>query len=155
MKTQSIFLSLIFSFISVFTLAQTKTSALKSEEIKVWGNCGMCKSTIEKAAKSGGASFALWNEETKILKVKYAAAKTSNTKIQEKIAAAGYDTKDITANDDAYNNLHECCKYDRKAGTGSVKHDKDCCSAKDCKPGKECCTDKCAKDTQNCCTKTK
>ncbi len=155
MKTQSIFLSVLFTFISVFTIAQTKSPAVKSEEIKVWGNCGMCKSTIEKAAKSGGATFALWNEETKILKVKYASSKTSNTKIQEKIAAVGYDTKDLTANNDAYNNLHECCKYERKGSSETVKHDKDCCSDKECKSGKECCTDKCSKDSKDCCVKTK
>lgn len=153
MKTQSIFLSILFSFISVFAIAQTKSPTVKSEEIKVWGNCGMCKSTIEKAAKSGGATFALWNEDTKILKVKYAAVKTSNTKIQEKIAAAGYDTKDVTANNDAYNNLHECCKYERKSNVETIKHDKACCSDKECKSGKECCTDKCAKDSKDCCAK--
>jgi periplasmic mercuric ion binding protein len=155
MKTQSIFLTVLFTCISFFTIAQTKSPALKSEEIKVWGNCGMCKSTIEKAAKSGGAAFALWNEDTKILKVKYAASKTSNAKIQEKIAASGYDTKDLTASDDAYNNLHECCKYERKGNAENVKHDKACCNDKECKPGKECCTDKCAKDSKDCCAKTK
>ena len=154
MKTQSILLSVLFSFFSVITIAQTKSTALKSEEIKVWGNCGMCKSTIEKAAKAGGASTAIWNEDTKILKVKYAAAKTNGNKIQQKIADAGYDTKDLTAKDEAYNNLHECCKYDRKEAT-AVKHDKDCCSDKNCSASKDCCTDKCAKDAKDCCVKTK
>ncbi|MFZ6025841.1 MAG: hypothetical protein ACOYVG_15470 [Bacteroidota bacterium] len=41
----------------------------------------MCKSTIEKAAKAGSASTAIWNEDTKILKVKYASAKTNGNKI--------------------------------------------------------------------------
>ncbi|MFW2477459.1 MAG: heavy-metal-associated domain-containing protein [Sediminibacterium sp.] len=152
MKTRSIFLSIVCSFITIFAVAQTKAPALKSEEIKVWGNCGMCKSTIEKAAKAGGASTAIWNEDTKILKVKFAAAKTSGAKIQEKIAAAGYDTKDLTANDEAYNNLHDCCKYDRKAVTG-MKHYKACCSDANCSDAKECCTDKCAKDAKDCCKK--
>ncbi len=154
MKTQSILLSVLFSFFSVIAIAQTKSPALKSEEIKVWGNCGMCKSTIEKAAKAGGASSAIWNEDTKILKVQYAAAKTNGNKIQQKIAAAGYDTKDLTAKEEAYNNLHDCCKYDRKEAA-TVKHDKDCCSDKNCTASKDCCTDKCAKDTKDCCAKTK
>ena len=152
MKTRSIFLSIVCSFITIFAVAQTKAPALKSEEIKVWGNCGMCKSTIEKAAKAGGASTAIWNEDTKILKVKFASAKTSGAKIQEKIAAAGYDTKDLTANDEAYNNLHDCCKYDRKSVTG-MKHDKACCSDANCTDSKGCCTDKCAKDAKDCCKK--
>lgn len=104
----------------------------------------MCKSTIEKAAKAGSASTAIWNEDTKILKVKYASAKTNGNKIQQKITDTGYDTKDITAKDEAYNNLHERCKYDRKA-TESVKHDKDCYSSKNCTASKNCCADKCAK----------
>lgn len=153
MKTPSICLSIICSLVTLISVAQTKSPALKTEEIKVWGNCGMCKSTIEKAAKAGGASTAIWNEDTKVLKVKYASSKTNGNKIQQKIADAGYDTRDLTAKDDAYNNLHECCKYDRKASE-SVKHDKDCCSAKDCTASKDCCTDKCTKESKDCCKKS-
>lgn len=69
-------------------------------------------------------------------------------KSQQKITDTGYDTKDSTAKYEAYNNLHECCKYDRKA-TESVKHDKDCCSSKDCTASKNCCTDKRAKDAKD------
>jgi hypothetical protein len=113
MKKQLSFL-LSFVLIVIGSYAQTKPVA-KTEKIKVWGNCEMCKSKIEKAATAAGASYALWNEEAKILTVKYAAAKTTNLKIQQKIAAAGYDTQDVTATDEAYKNLPECCQYDRKA----------------------------------------
>jgi mercuric ion binding protein len=98
-------------FISSFAQAQTA----KSENIKVWGNCGMCKAHIEKAAKNAGATYAVWNKETKILSVKYEPSATSNKQIQEKVAAAGYDTKDLTGDQKAYDELDECCKYDRKA----------------------------------------
>jgi hypothetical protein len=134
MKYASIIAFFGFLFISLNTQAQTKTAVLKTETIKVWGNCGMCKSTIEKAARNAGAAFALWNENSKELKVKYAAKKTSNNAIQQKIANAGYDTQDLTASDEAYKNLHECCQYERKATkdgkekTVAKNEGKDCCS---------------------------
>lgn len=109
----SIAATLLFSLISLFSFGQ-KAVGLKKEKIKVWGNCGMCKTTIEKAAKNAGASVAKWDEETHILTVSYRSSKTSAAKIQEKIAAAGYDTQDLTASDAAYNKLHSCCKYERK-----------------------------------------
>lgn len=100
-----------FLFISIFTFAQSKTT---TEKIKVWGNCEMCKEKIEKAAKQAGATEATWNEEAKVLTVTYASSKTSNKKIQEKVAAAGYDTEAVTATNKAYKNLPGCCQYDRK-----------------------------------------
>ena len=144
MKTLSLFaviLCSIFSFNTSF--AQTA----KTETIKVWGNCGMCKTTIEKAAKKGGAKTADWNEDSKELKVTYAVSKTSSAKIQGAIAKSGYDTQDFTAVKSAYDNLHGCCKYDRKSA--DVSDVKKCCTpgekcsmnADDCKK-MDCCKDK-------------
>ncbi len=96
---------------SNFSFAQTS----KKETIKVWGNCGMCKKTIEDAAKSAGATTANWNEDSHKLKVVYTTSKTSGEKIQQAVANAGYDTQDFTGNNKAYNNLHSCCQYERKA----------------------------------------
>jgi periplasmic mercuric ion binding protein len=94
--------------------AMAQNNTIKKETIKVWGNCGMCKTKIEKAAKGAGATKASWNEDTKELKVEYKASATSNEKIQAAIAKTGYDTQDMTASDEAYNKLHGCCQYDRK-----------------------------------------
>ena len=116
MKTQSTILTIAFVLISIFSIAQAKP-VVKSETIKVWGNCGMCKSHIEKAAKDAGATTATWNKDKKILTVKYDVSKTDNQKIQKSVADAGYDTKDFTGSDEAYKNLEECCQYDRKAAT--------------------------------------
>lgn len=111
MKTLSLFAAIMFS---MFTINTSSAQSVKTETIKVWGNCGMCKTTIEKAAKSAGAKKANWNEDSKELEVTYAVKKTSSTKIQDAIAKAGYDTQDFTAVKSAYDNLHGCCKYDRK-----------------------------------------
>jgi len=108
--------SIMLLLIATMALSAAKAQDVKTDTFKVWGNCGMCKSTIEKAAKDAGASAAVWNKATKMLKITYAEAVTSNSKIQEKIAAAGYDTKDLTAPDAAYKELPECCQYERKAG---------------------------------------
>ena len=115
MKIVSIIAAMILSI--SFSFAQ---STVKTENIKVWGNCGMCKSKIEKSAKQAGAKSADWNEDSKILKVSYAADKTSNAKIQQAIAKTGYDTQDYTADNTAYEKLHGCCKYDRKEDTKEV-----------------------------------
>lgn len=81
---------------------------------KVYGNCGMCKSKIEKAArKADGVKSAEWNEETKIFTLTYDSSKVSVDDVHKKIAAVGYDTEKERADDKVYNNLHECCKYER------------------------------------------
>jgi periplasmic mercuric ion binding protein len=99
-------------FLSNTSFAQK--ASVKKETIKVWGNCGMCKTKIEKAAKTAGATKASWNEDSKLLVVTYNTGKSSNAKIQEAIAKTGYDTQDYTADNAAYNKLHGCCQYDRK-----------------------------------------
>lgn len=116
----------------------------KEESIKVWGNCGMCKKTIETAAKTAGASSANWNSETQLLQVAYKANKTSNDKIQQAIAQVGYDTEKFTADDNVYDQLHGCCKYDRKEAASVTTGKADCCKDSKCKDGK--CTADCCKD---------
>ncbi len=135
MKAQSIFLSVFILFAAFTVNAQT---GLKKDTIKVWGNCGMCKKTIEKAAITGGAKTADWNTETKVLTVAYNAKSTNGKKIQQSVAASGYDTQDFTANNEAYDKLHMCCKYDRKETGGNLKEEeKSCCEGSD----KACCKD--------------
>lgn len=133
MKTLSLFAVLIFG---IFSSNTSIAQSVKTETIKVWGNCGMCKTKIEKAAKTAGVKTANWNEDTKELKVTYAANKTSSTKIQEEIANVGYDTQDFTAADAVYNNLHGCCQYDRKATEAKVTK---CCDHADCGKTTDCC----------------
>lgn len=89
------------------------TPPLTEQKIKVSGSCGMCKKSIEKAAKKGGAKEADWNKETGLLLVKFDEAKSDTEKIQRKIAEAGYDTEKFKADDQAYAKLKKCCKYER------------------------------------------
>ena len=153
MKTLSIYAALLFSIFAInISFAQ---SSVKKETIKVWGNCGMCKKVIERSAKSAGASYASWNEDSKQLKVRYAVNKTSGTSIQKAIAKAGYDTQDLTADNAAYDKLPGCCQYERKgnapeANAVSAK----CCDNASCGKGADCCKDKTCCTAKSCCTKT-
>lgn len=144
MKSVFIYISILFFAFSAS--AQTE----KKETIKVWGNCGMCKTTIEKAAKSAGAKTAVWDEDSKQLNVSYASSKTSSEKIQQAIARSGYDTQDFTADNKAYDKLHGCCKYDRKSETATAK----CCDKEDCGKTADCCKDMPACKDKACCKKS-
>lgn len=140
MKTLNIYAALIFSiFTTNLSFAQ---SSVTKESIKVSGNCGMCKRTIEKSAKSAGATSADWNMETKVLSVSYNSSNVNSEKIQKAIATSGYDTQNFQADDKAYNNLHGCCKYQRETSSTSVNRE----TKTQCK-NPEACKDKaCYKD---------
>lgn len=105
MKTIKFFIAIVALTISTVTFAANKTEA-----IKVSGNCEMCKSKIEKAAKVDGVSKADWNTKTKVLTLVYDPSKVKSDDVQKKIAAVGYDTPKFKAGA-AYNALPGCCKY--------------------------------------------
>ena len=147
MKALRIFsLAAVCLSLSVAVSAQTKT-----ETFKVSGNCGMCKTKIEKAAKDAGAKEATWNEETKMLTVTYKSATTNTAKIQQKIADVGYDNAGFKATLESYKKLHACCQYDRGDNTGApATEKKSCCSDKcEMKDGK--CADMAACKEKGCC----
>jgi len=145
MKTISIALLLcgLFQF-------NTSFAQKEKEIIPVWGSCGMCKAKIENAAKEAGADKAKWNPETKELSVSYDASKTTSLKIQEAIAKTGYDTRDVTADQTAYNSLHGCCKYERKAAS-TVSEKTACCSMEGCVKDIEACRQKGCCKGMTCC----
>ena len=116
-----IFAIAIFATIGLSTgYSQTHKETMNSEQASismstfgVRGNCGMCKSTIEKAANSvSGVSKAQWNKEKKMMMVSFDKSKTNELAIQKAVAASGYDTEKVQGNLEAYDNLPGCCKYD-------------------------------------------
>jgi mercuric ion binding protein len=107
-------LKLIFLMLWCAMLCNASSAQEKIDSIKVYGNCGMCKATIEKSLKKkDGVLSKNWNKESKILTVTYDSEKITIQKIGEMVAAAGYDNQYATAPDEAYNNLHACCHYER------------------------------------------
>ncbi len=84
----------------------------------VAGNCGMCRARIEKTAKNTeGVLLATWDEDTKMLDLKFdaSAAKTADIEaaVAQAIATSGHDTKTAKADDKVYKGLPGCCKYKR------------------------------------------
>jgi len=90
--------------------AQEKTH---TEKFEVAGNCGLCKKRIEQAAKEAGVKSINWDVNTHMATVTYQEGKTTLDKIKQNIAKAGHDTREFRAKDEVYENLHECCVYDR------------------------------------------
>ena len=156
-------LKISFFFAAFMAIASLSFGQNKTETFKVSGNCGMCKSKIEKAAKEAGATDATWNAEAQEITVKYKSSSTNAAKIQKQIASVGYDNAGFKATDEAYSKLHGCCKYDRAAGEEKAA----CCAdhkdggtcSHEGKEGKaDCCKDgKCSKpghDGKDCCKKS-
>ena len=107
MKNFIITLSLLL--FSYTTVAQNKNA---KTIIEVDGVCGMCKARIEKAAFSvKGVKSAVWSIETHRLNLIFDERKTNIKSICNTIAEAGHDTKMVEATEEAYQSIHECCKY--------------------------------------------
>ncbi len=103
--------SVLFMVLSIAVFGQTKPIVTT---FKVSGNCGMCKSTIEGSLKDvKGVSSAVWNKDTKEMKVEFTPKKITLEQIMSTVAATGYDTEKVKAKDEDYNKLHGCCKYAR------------------------------------------
>ncbi len=128
-----------FFFLLSITIASVSFSQSKTENFKVAGECGMCKKKIEAAAKEAGATYAAWNTDSKVITVKYNSNATNKAKIEQAIAGVGYDTPSAKATEDAYNKLHECCKYERADAKSTV-------AAHSCCDGEKCTKTACMKD---------
>ena len=95
--------------ISVFAQKPKKNAKVV---IKVDGVCMMCKKRIEKAALNiKGVKYANWNVKSHELKMIVDERKTNKKAIEEKVASVGHDTETVTAPQEAYDNIHPCCKY--------------------------------------------
>ena len=102
------FVLFFFGMTSIFA------NVAKTEKIKVYGNCGQCKTRIEKTAKSiQGVSKATWADKDEMLTVTFDDTKTSVSKIEEAVSRVGHDTDHSRAADKTYDALPGCCKYDR------------------------------------------
>ncbi|MBW6492760.1 MAG: cation transporter [Lentimicrobium sp.] len=105
----------VLSLVSMFLLGTSMVFAqAKTEKFEVKGNCGMCETRIENAAKSvDGVTKADWVQETKMLTVAFDSTKTTVHKVQMAIAKVGHDTPMHKASDAVYDSLPGCCKYER------------------------------------------
>lgn len=112
-----------------FTACNAQIKNAKTETVKIYGNCGMCKSTIEKAGNIKKVAQVDWNKDTKTAVLTYDSTKTNQDEILKRIALAGYDSDQFLAPDDVYAKLPECCQYERvnkpvaKAESKTETHD--------------------------------
>lgn len=103
-----------FAILTTFSSCDAQVKNAKTITTKVWGNCGMCKKTIETAGNKKKVATVVWNKDTKQAKITYDSTKTTLDVVLKRIANAGYDNEKFVANDKVYNNLHGCCQYERK-----------------------------------------
>lgn len=109
------------------TTEVSKEIAMTDLSFGVRGNCGMCKTTIEKAANGvEGVESANWDVDKKKIDVSFDSSKTDAMAIHKAIAASGYDTEKVAGSEEAYNGLPGCCKYDHEMAmnqSGEIKAD--------------------------------
>lgn len=96
-----------------FAACNTQIKNATTESVKIYGNCGMCESTIEKAGNIKKVAQVDWNKDTKMATLTYDASKTNQDEILKRIALAGYDSEKFLSPDEVYSKLPECCQYDR------------------------------------------
>lgn len=96
-----------------FTACNSQIKNAKTENVKIYGNCGMCKKTIEKAGNINKVVDIDWNKDTKLATITYDTTKTNQDEILKRIALSGYDSDIFLAPDDVYAKLPECCQYER------------------------------------------
>lgn len=94
------------------TYAQIKNA--QTVNLKIYGGCEMCESTIEKAGNVKNLAQVDWNKDTKMATLTYDSKKTGTDEILKRIALVGYDSEKFLAPDDVYAKLPECCQYTRE-----------------------------------------
>jgi copper chaperone CopZ len=110
---KKILMAIILLLSVTISSAQIKNG--KTETVKIYGNCDMCKSKIETAGTLKKTAKVEWNKDSKMATLTYDSTKTSQDEILKRIALAGYDSDKFLAPDATYDALHGCCQYDREA----------------------------------------
>ena len=109
---------------------------MKTEKFKVYGNCGMCETRIEKAVTDiKGVESAEWDSKTGMIIVSFDEAKIKLADIHKAIAKVGHDTELEKADDKVYSELHSCCQYERSCDSKKAAK---CCDSKKGKSKTSC-----------------
>lgn len=112
---KNIILGMMLLFVAFSSQAQDKKNKNAKYAVEVNGNCDQCQKRIQKAAYSvSGVKSAIWNIETHELSLILNEEKSSVIDVKKAVANVGHDTDEVKASNDVYENLHSCCKYERK-----------------------------------------
>ncbi|MFO7755211.1 MAG: ATPase [Bacteroidales bacterium] len=115
MKKQLLTLAALFTIAASTAFGQCTTEK-DSNKFLVAGECGMCETRIEAAAKEvEGVTGAEWDQETKMLALTFNYVNPDMKDVHKAVAAVGHDTKLVKAEDAVYDKLPACCKYERLA----------------------------------------
>lgn len=108
-------LGMMLLFVAFSTQAQDKKSKNAKYEFEVNGNCEQCQKRIQKAAFSvAGVKSASWDVESHQMSVIINEEKCSLLDVKTAIAKVGHDSDEVKTTQEVYDNLHGCCKYERK-----------------------------------------
>lgn len=115
MKNSTTKLLLVIAVLLATKISNAQIKNAKTESVKIYGNCVICKAAIEKAGNLKNSSKVIWDENTKMASVTYNPKITNRNAILKRIALSGYDSDSFLAPELAYSKLKECCKYERKS----------------------------------------
>ena len=106
---KKIVIGITFLTATIVVVGQDKNKKMAFE---VDGICVMCKMRIEKAALGvPGVKYANWDIPTHQLSLILDERKTNSMEIKTALVEAGHDTKELKATEEAYNQVHPCCRY--------------------------------------------
>ncbi|GIV27198.1 MAG: hypothetical protein KatS3mg027_1012 [Bacteroidia bacterium] len=105
---------IFLSILSVLLVLFSCKSNVVETQVHVWGVCDLSKSKIDSAAKLEGVVKADWDKETRLLTLEFDSTKVSLDNILKNVAMAGFDNERYFADDYAYEQLPDECKYERR-----------------------------------------
>ena len=101
-----------FLLIVALAISAISAQAQKAElTFGVSGLCGMCEDRIESAFDQKGIVAADYDLEQKTIRVVYKTKKWDEESLHKLATVIGHDTDKYKATDEAYANIHGCCKY--------------------------------------------
>jgi len=97
---------------TTISFGQAKKKELKTVTIQTPSvQCDMCKKRIENFMfREEGVTKTVVDYKKKNVKVTFWTDRTNIENIKTAIANVGYDADDVTANEESYNELPDCCK---------------------------------------------
>lgn len=104
---QIIFIGLMI----ISSLSYAQSNKPVTTNFTVGGTCEMCKDRIERTLDVKGVKFVEYTLASHNLEITYVPSKISEDQIHKLLNGAGHDTQKSKASDEAYDNIHNCCKY--------------------------------------------
>jgi periplasmic mercuric ion binding protein len=115
MNIKHIIIAIVVTLVGFSSQAQEKKNKNAKYIFEVSGNCEQCQKRIQKAAYSvQGVKSAIWNIETHELSLILNEEKSTLIEIKKAIAKVGHDSDEAKATVEDYNNLPQCCLYQRE-----------------------------------------